>query len=414
MASYNLSCIPKINNILSNSEDRITLAKSLNLKYKLWKYSGENYHILKYDKEWMANDTQSTIGLLRSLIFKDDGTIVCFSPPKSLFTDKLSISEEDGYYCQSFKEGTMINVFYDNNINTWQIATRSSVGGNLCFYMENGYKSEHTFKSMFEDCCSQLDIDINKLNKKYVYSFVMQHPLNRIVMPIRTPKLYLVEIFEIQGMTINILNINWENGELGLHGGISILKNVSLINDDELKQCKESQASMNTDYAIMGVVIKNKHGQRYKFRNPNYEHVRQLRGNQPKLQYQYMALRQENKIAEYLKYYPEQKKAFSQFRDALHAYTEQLYTNYIKCYVKKEAELKTFPDNFKTHMYILHHEHYLPNLMPNKQHINKGYVIEYFNKIHPAKQMFALNYSKRTHHKKIEQENNSLEEVNLA
>ena len=61
---------------------------------------------------------------------------------------------------------------------------------------------------------------------------------------------------------------------------------------------------MNTSYHIQGVVIKTDDGARYKFRNPNYEHVRHLRGNQPKLQYQYLVLRQSGKVKEYLQYYP--------------------------------------------------------------------------------------------------------------
>ena len=46
-------------------------------------------------------------------------------------------------------------------------------------------------------------------------------------------------------------------------------------------------------------------------------------------------------------------------------------------------------------MYKLHHEHYIPTLMEKKEGINKAFVINYFNAIHPAKQMFVLNYSKR-------------------
>jgi hypothetical protein len=37
--------------------------------------------------------------------------------------------------------------------------------------------------------------------------------------------------------------------------------------------------------------------------------------------------------------------------------------------------------------------------MPKKEGITKSYVINYFNVIHPAKQMFVLNYSKRIHMK---------------
>ena len=155
-----------------------------------------------------------------------------------------------------------------------------------------------------------------------------------------------------------------------------------VIKDNEaLVSCKESCASMNTPYHIQGVVIKTNDGERYKFRNPNYEHVRHLRGNQPKLQYQYLALRQSGKVREYLEYYKEHKRPFEEFRKLIHDYTNQLFTNYKRCYVKKERELKTFPDKYRTNMYTLHHGLYLTELMPDKKYITREVVINYINEI---------------------------------
>ena len=83
--TYNLSSIPRIDELLGDIENRKDIAKSLNLKYNTWKHkNGETYHILKYDKKWLTPDTANSVGLLRSLIFKDDGQIVSFAPPKSL------------------------------------------------------------------------------------------------------------------------------------------------------------------------------------------------------------------------------------------------------------------------------------------------------------------------------------------
>jgi len=130
--------------------------------------------------------------------------------------------------------------------------------------------------------------------------------------------------------------------------------------------------------------------------------VRQLRGNQPKLQYHYLSLRQsknenssESNITEYLKYYPEHKNRFNQFRNTVHYYTNELFTNYIHCYIKKEKELNTFPEKYRTHMYNIHHEIYLKYLLPNNLYVSKSVVINYFNSLHPAKQMYVLNYDTR-------------------
>lgn len=402
--SYRLDTIPQINELLVGSEStcRKELAKSLNLKHNVWKHNnGVTYHILKYDKEMLSRELVQTVGLLRSVIFKDDGKIVSFAPPKSLHTDTLKIEKDMDYFAEPFVEGTMINVFYEEETNSWEIATRSSVGGGNCFFMENGFKEENTFKYMFNEVCDNIGLRLEDLNKKYVYSFVMQHPRNRIVKIIKEMSLYLVEVYEIVDNN-TVLTVPINKNELGYLKQFGIAENIvrtlermPIVDDAGLNQCKEALASMNTPYDKVGLVVKNKNGDRYKFRNPTYEHVRQLRGNQPKLQYQYIHLRQTGNVAEYLQYYKEHKRPFIDFRNNIHDYTNQLFSNYIRCYIKKEKELKSFPAKFKTHMFAIHHELYLKILMPEKKYVNKEVVINYFNSLHPAKQMFALNHDTR-------------------
>lgn len=399
--SYHLNKIQQIDDLLYNSSNRSEVAKSLNLKLNNWKHkNGSTYHILKYNKEWLASESVTSVGLLRSLIYKDDGTIVCFAPPKSLPTDTLVISESMEYVAEKFIEGTMMNVFYDKHTNSWEIATKSCVGGYSCFFREKGFKEENTFKYMFEEVCNQLNFNLNTLNQKYIYSFVMQHPRNRIVTVIKEMRLYLVEVYQVVDNTIiNIISINREFETFGLPSTVRIPKQTVLRNMDDLERCKYEFASMNAPYYVVGLVIKNKLGERYKYRNPNYEHVRNLRGNQPKLQYQYLHLRHIGKVSEYLQYYKEHKRVFEGFRQLLHDYTNELYSNYIRCYIKKEKVLTEFPEKFRTHMYTLHHEIYLKSLMPNNKYVTKQEVINYFNHLHPARQMFILNYDVRQQYK---------------
>ena len=158
---------------------------------------------------------------------------------------------------------------------------------------------------------------------------------------------------------------------------------------------KNNYASMNTRYDVLGVVIYNtKTGVRTKMRNPTYENVRQLRGNQPKLQYQYLSLRKSGSVGEYLKYYPEHKKEFSSFRDNMHKFTNTLYQNYISCYIKKERVLKEFPDNFRTHMFNIH-RNYIDELKPNGGYVNNSFVINFVNDMPVTLQMYSLNFSMR-------------------
>ena len=121
---------------------------------------------------------------------------------------------------------------------------------------------------------------------------------------------------------------------------------------------RDKYASSNTEYKVVGVMIIIK-VVFVQVRNPNYEMVRQLRGNQPKKQYRYLLLRQEGKVSDYLNYYSEDKK-FSIFR-IKYINLNQLHDNYLKCFVLKHYKLNDFPFQFKSHMYILH-EKYLTYL----------------------------------------------------
>jgi hypothetical protein len=152
---------------------------------------------------------------------------------------------------------------------------------------------------------------------------------------------------------------------------------------------------MNTSYDIVGVVLYNKcTGERSKIRNPAYEQVRNLRGNQPKLQYQYLSLRKEGKVGDFLKFYPENKREFSTFRDQVHLFTNTLFANYISCYIKKEKPLIEFSEQYRTHMYTLHQK-YLNELREQKLFVNNSIVQKYVNELPPSLLMYCLNYQLR-------------------
>jgi hypothetical protein len=122
--------------------------------------------------------------------------------------------------------------------------------------------------------------------------------------------------------------------------------------------------------------------------------VRQLRGNQPKLQYQYLCLRREGKVGDFLKFYPEHKREFSGFRDQVHLFTNTLFKNYISCYIRKEKPLLEFPGQYRTHMFTIHQK-YMNELKEKNLYVTNSVVIEYINNMHPSKLMFCLNFSMR-------------------
>ena len=224
---------------------------------------------------------------------------------------------------------------------------------------------------------------------------------NRIVVPFEKMDLKLVQIYDITE-TNDIIGCGTiqDIKDLICQNNINIktplpLNEIIECSDYSVDEIQSKFSGLNMYWKIVGAVITNtKTGERTKIRNPSYEYVKKLKGNNPKIQFQYYTLRGKNKVGEYLKYYPEKKREFSKLRAQLHQWTQQLYQNYISCYIKKEAPLKNFPYEFKTHMFKLH-EIYKEDLKLKNSYVSKSVVVNYVNNLEPPRLMHVINYKLR-------------------
>lgn len=397
--TYNLSSIPGFKNVIENGEIPQEFQKYYTLNHYSTK-ANEKYTIIRYSKEFLRPDLVDSYGLLRSVILSGP-RVVSFAPPKSLTGENFMLkypTKSENIVAEEFIEGTMINVFFDPTYGVngcWQVATRNTVGAEVSFYKW----SNMTFNQMFLDACIKNNFNIQTLNPAYCYSFVLQHPVNRIVVPFKKPQLFLVAVYEIIQKNSDVKIIEQNLSEVK-KGGLCYMTGIKFpdVFDEPYKTYSElinKFASGNTPYDVMGVVVRNTQtGQRTKFRNPIYEEVRHLRGNQPKLQYQYLCLRHAGKLPEFLKYYPETKDEMSKFRDQVHMFTENLHKNYISCYVKKEKPLREYSEQYRTHMFKIH-EHFTSELRPKNLYVTNTVVIKYVNNLHPSLLMYCLNFNMR-------------------
>lgn len=384
------------------------------------------YSIVYYEKDLLPVELIPTYGIFRSIILKDSHTneVVCFSPPKCIpsetFMREYPISSGSGsgsgihtsLVAEEFVEGTMINVFWDVE---WKIATKKTIGAESVFFKKNNGKNKHFRQMFFEalDFCGLPSLDV--LDKDICYSFVMQHPENRIVVPFLKPALYLVAAYKIYNVhdsddsddaaeylsevvvqpqsRCEVLKTIANKTSHAMTMTIQTPKQYSSwTNYSELI---DQFASANTPYHIMGVVVRHSEtGQRMKFRNPTYEEVRRLRGNHPKLQYQYLCLRREGAVSAFLAWYPEYRKECSAFRDQIHFFTSALHANYVSCFIRKEKPLHFFSNQFLPHLKALH-KMYLTELREQNTGMHHSNVVDYVNQLHPTFLMYSLNFSLR-------------------
>jgi hypothetical protein len=245
---------------------------------------------------------------------------------------------------------------------------------------------------MFYEACNKANLNIHNLNKTYIYSFVLQHPDNRIVVQIDEPKLYLVDIFQLIDNN-NIVNVNYVVIDKDIYKATLDTTKPINIHYPEIYHNNSKQKEIDTyknkysnheDYNILGMVIKNiKTGNRCKVRNSKYNYVKTIRGNQPNIIYRFIDCLKKNNINEYLSYFSEDKQFFVTYETRLKQYIKHLHSNYVNCFIRKNNVCKDYPLLFRYHMNELHKVYkttkkkiYIDTI---KQYINSLEQMEIFN-----------------------------------
>ena len=411
----------------NRSSDIEKILNSLKLTMKIWKTDTGMYSIIKYDKRVfvVTQDDYETIGLLRSVVVDEGGRIVAYSPPKCLpnteqreksfnennvmttpsDTSDTSDTSTNDWYAEEFVEGTMIILFYSEKHQAWEIATKSTVGANVVFYSPKNPKEtveirdKDTFRNMFFDTCSKLEFKYDELPKELMYSFVLQHPKNHIVLPNKEAAIYIIGAYSINNDTLEVTQFS----TACFVEKYGILRPKQLFAENyTMEGFKSEFASMNASYNMMGVVFCNMvTGERMKVRNPTYEMVKNLKGVDQKLQLQYLTLRHGGRVAEYLKTFSEYKSDFAVFRNQLHGFTRSLHQNYLDCFVFKKCLFNETPQQYKKFMSGLHKK-YLEELREIKGSVTFNYVVEFVNTQNPLALLYSLNHVVRQHKKTVE------------
>jgi hypothetical protein len=404
--------------LLHNLHDKSYVdEKQLSLKYKNYKSNNNEYLITMYDKNSIKNSLEKVENhkYMRSLIFNSDNKLVCVGPSKSGYTN-YDISTDNiathVYSIEHFVEGTMINLFYNNN--QWEIATKTTIGGNVSFFRKD--KKGKSFRDMFFECLEtcgislETDFDIN-----FNYSFVIQHPDNKIVNQFEKPTIVLVEMFQIKEDEVigyyPTSNEEDSSNEIILNEALQKIVNLNQYINSNLilnyNSCKYNNLNQYDNHISMGMIFRDNNNNRLRIRNPKFEYIRKMRGNQPKLEFHYLELRKNNQLQQYLSLFPEHMEIMQNYQNKIHNFTRQLYNNYVSCYIKKEKPLLQYDKEFRQHMFNIH-EYYKNTIRPNKKNIQLNDVIGHINNLEPKVLMYSINFKYR----KDENETNTEDKTN--
>jgi hypothetical protein len=382
------------NDAMLKNNDKSHWAKKINV-FRCPEDKG-SYRLVTYKKNVANDDTVNGIGLFRSVIFNASSKIVCIAPTKSMSYDgfKEKLPDLSNLITEEFVDGTMINLFWDERTpqdhtpdkdiigGGWRIATRKNLGAHSHFYRYTNYNVQRNFADMFWETFEASNIIVEKLDKTFCYSFVLRHPENRIVSYVSKPELYLTDVLHMETVSEMIpttnsddnappINIDTDENNTNKYT-INTVNRSTYMNMPAFvgSSVKYPQVFMLDSYEQLEKKV-NEHTpdgtltKGYVLRCPltnlrtkivpeEYNFVKELRGNFADMRFLYLTLHKQDRVHEYLHYYPEQFDLFNEYTHLLQDYTHCMHSLYRDCYISKTKPLKEYPANFRTHMYKVH------------------------------------------------------------
>lgn len=256
-------------------------------------------------------------------------------------------------------DGTVIRLYYDYE---WKIATLRTIDAKNAYWL-----SEKSFKDLFLECSSNLDFE--KLNKSYIYGFIICHPNNKIVTH-----------YEDKGL-VHITTLDRDNNFRMIEVDLNIVKPKKLIFtsfDQMIQSC------MKLQFYLPGYLLTDKNGIKNKYIAPHYTHVKNLKGNVPNIQIRYLQMRYSNEfVNEFLIYFPEYTYIIQYIETQIIKKTKDLYKKYVDIKIhKKWYEL----DKIEKQLIYKVHETYLETKIP----INFQIVYKIFTSMPYYKVAMAL------------------------
>jgi len=415
------------------------------IKSKLYTTQKAGYIILNNNNNAKYNDTLTMneyienpqcYGLYNSVILiPDSNMVLSYSPPTEVSFNDFVLNYPtltSNIHINELIEGTLIHLFYDFRINSWEIATKNAVGGDYWFYRtkyslpRTNDASIHqiTFRNMFIEALthtntssetSDEEVELNDItyfesfDKCKSYCFVLQHPQNHIVLPIVTPTVYLVGVYGITSLNeiSYITPVDYEKWDcftnlvasnvIKFPKKMEITKyNNSILTYDDLKNIFISAITNESYNSLMpsnvGLILTDtNNGMRTVIMNPIYESIKELRGNHPNLQYHYFTLLKTNKTEVFLRYFPVYTPLFNHFSKEYNRLIINVHQCYYKHYVLKNYE-NVVTGIYRTHIFRIHHQVFIPSKqLLNKIIITRKIVKSYFDSLQPKELLYAVN-----------------------
>ena len=380
--------------LLENSDHGLTV-----------KVNGNLYMITYYDGK--SNFDNPITHKCRGVILeKDTNNIVCYTFNRSVdFINDLTYLNNkfpfnDKTVVQESIDGTQIKLFYYGD--KWCVATTRTIDA-----YSTRFSSRRTFGEMFDEALALSNLNLETLNKRKCYSFVLCHPDNRIIT--KYEKAELVHVFTRDLDTL----------EVDLSYDIGVRKPQTLEYQGYEKLLEDAN---NLEYYKEGFVLHSSDEQNkmMKIKSKNYLKCCRMRGNNNNILFHYLELRyndyqntkynpndskgKENStdenntneintnvsnssnIENFLQYFNEYREIFKLFEENIRGLAKFIHVEYICRFVNKTIQTNDISWYYRPIIYSLHTNYY-----NTKKVTSYNEVLNMINHLHPAQLCFLYN-----------------------
>lgn len=337
----------------------------------------EDLAVIRYVKG-VSNMTLSHVGAFRSVVWDmKRHTPVSVTPFKS--EQGESAPGVEGVTVEEFADGVLIGQFWDTKTESWRVHTRSTLDARCRYF------SKRPFHSLFYEALHTVVPSLEVLDTSVCYSWVLSHPENRIVCEVSKPTVTLVGQYRV-AEDASFVEVPREETPAAL---ASTLPKVYGTLD--------MMAAMNGTLKSQGIVMKvaNQPMKRWKMRSQLYKTVRLMRGNSARLDFLWMDMWSRGTLADYLRFYPEERTAINSLLNRWKAITQDVFKIYTDVFKARTADKTSIPAKYKPLVYGIHNM-YMNVLKPQGgRSVTWADVVKHMNGLDTAQKIFVLNWDLR-------------------
>ena len=324
------------------------------------------------------------VRLMRSVVWDTTANRpVSVTPAKSMEGEMLpEVSAVEMLRAEHFVDGTLIGLFYDTYSSQWRIHTRSVLGAQSRYFSQTT-----TFATMFEQAMKAARIGFDSLDKNSCYSWVLQHPENRIVVPVDRARAFCVQkatIHDDGSFTVDDLT--------GVPNAVQVIRDIKSTQDlwDLLAEWNK-----RFGHAAQGIVVHYlPSGSRYKVRTPEYNRVRGMRGNSARRDFLWLDLWRSGKLLDYLRLYPEERATADAVVNRWKQITNDVFHIYTDVFKARSLAKAAIPPKHRPLVYGLH-TLYMESLKPAGRSVDWKAALQYMNERDTAQMLFVINWEVR-------------------